>query len=365
MKKQLYKVHVKKVEGDFYFIDGWEEFVNDQPIKLGDFLVFKYNRHAVFDVKIFGTNGCKKKLRVDSEEPSESEEAVDGTNRLKAKEPVPMETEVVSISDGEGKENGKEEEENGVEKVKKEEEEDDGVEEQGVQFDKRGTGVQKRKFNSTLFSDDVPRVTGATIHFLSSVAPVRTSLLVRLLVTDDHQIAEGPWVCPTVPYARSMKAAEITDEQYELLREAGIVIPRCPHFLVPSYENVRKNQLDVFVSLVEKIRLIDSDSAALYDSNRDPHQLLQSYEGQASLCSYPFCFLIDAASSSYSAVLCIWTMKLIFRSIGLVADRPNRKVLLAQALRDLYCFPTSSGKLGLDLIARLQVTAIVIIFLNF
>ncbi|KAK6917944.1 B3 DNA binding domain, partial [Dillenia turbinata] len=259
MKKKLYNVYVEKVKRDFYFLDGWEEFVNDQPIELGDFLVFKYNRHAAFDVKIFGTNGCKKKLSVDSEKPSQSEEAVDGTSRLKVNELVPMEkanifeeTEVVSISDGEGKEDEKEEEEKAIEKLKEvKEEDDDDDEEQGLRVNKR-TFVLKRKFNPTLFSDDVCRVKGATIRFLSSIVPIRTSSLARLLVTDDHQSAEGPWVHPTCQNARSMKAAAITDEQYKLLREAGIVIPRCPHFLASNYANKRKYQLTIPKYLIQK-----------------------------------------------------------------------------------------------------------------
>lgn len=43
-----------------FFLSGWQEFVKDNLIELGDFLVFQYNGHDVFGFKLFGNSGCEK-----------------------------------------------------------------------------------------------------------------------------------------------------------------------------------------------------------------------------------------------------------------------------------------------------------------
>ncbi|POO02657.1 B3 DNA binding domain containing protein [Trema orientale] len=47
-------------EKDLYFATGWEEFARELFLETGDFLVFKYNGISLFEVEIFGKNGCKK-----------------------------------------------------------------------------------------------------------------------------------------------------------------------------------------------------------------------------------------------------------------------------------------------------------------
>ncbi|KAH9309570.1 hypothetical protein KI387_037481, partial [Taxus chinensis] len=46
------------------FRQGWESFVRDHEIALGEFLVFKYICRSYFQVMIFGKSACEKKLTV-------------------------------------------------------------------------------------------------------------------------------------------------------------------------------------------------------------------------------------------------------------------------------------------------------------
>ena len=43
-----------------FFRSGWQEFVKDNSLELGDFLVFKYVGKSTFNVKIYGRNACEK-----------------------------------------------------------------------------------------------------------------------------------------------------------------------------------------------------------------------------------------------------------------------------------------------------------------
>ena len=47
-------------DGQLFFRDGWEVFVSDHAISLGDFLVFFYDGNVGFNVKVYGTMGCEK-----------------------------------------------------------------------------------------------------------------------------------------------------------------------------------------------------------------------------------------------------------------------------------------------------------------
>nr|POF06281.1 putative b3 domain-containing protein [Quercus suber] len=47
-----------------FFGDGWPDFVKDNYLEIGDFLVFEYDDKSTFNVKIYGRNGCEKDVRV-------------------------------------------------------------------------------------------------------------------------------------------------------------------------------------------------------------------------------------------------------------------------------------------------------------
>lgn len=58
--RKIWHVKVGKISDGVFFLNGWQEFVKDNLIELGDFLVFQYNGHDVFGFKIFGNSGCEK-----------------------------------------------------------------------------------------------------------------------------------------------------------------------------------------------------------------------------------------------------------------------------------------------------------------
>ncbi|KAL5557180.1 hypothetical protein UlMin_039416 [Ulmus minor] len=55
-----WQVNVVKVDEDLFFGAGWEVFVSENSLRLGDFLLFNYDGTSLFHVKIFLRNGCRK-----------------------------------------------------------------------------------------------------------------------------------------------------------------------------------------------------------------------------------------------------------------------------------------------------------------
>ncbi|XP_075670925.1 B3 domain-containing protein REM10-like [Castanea sativa] len=66
------KVYVVRVEerenNDLFFWGGWHDFVKDNSLDIGDFLVFKYDGNSMFKVKIYGRNACEKDVSKFGEE---------------------------------------------------------------------------------------------------------------------------------------------------------------------------------------------------------------------------------------------------------------------------------------------------------
>ncbi|PIN17198.1 hypothetical protein CDL12_10143 [Handroanthus impetiginosus] len=55
-----WQVDVHRTPNGVFLKNGWQSFVDYYCLKVGDFLVFRYDRSYTFIVKIFGRNGCKK-----------------------------------------------------------------------------------------------------------------------------------------------------------------------------------------------------------------------------------------------------------------------------------------------------------------
>ncbi|KAJ6844666.1 B3 domain-containing protein-like isoform X2 [Iris pallida] len=55
-------VVLRNVDGDLYFQEGWDDFVEDNSISTGEFLVFFYTGGGGFDVAAYGTSGCEKEV---------------------------------------------------------------------------------------------------------------------------------------------------------------------------------------------------------------------------------------------------------------------------------------------------------------
>lgn len=88
-------VGLEKVERDVLIKNGWQEFVRDHSVALGDFLVFSYNGNALFDVSIFGRSGCRKDEISDTilvkKEEGEEETEDELTNPPLRKKQMPIE----------------------------------------------------------------------------------------------------------------------------------------------------------------------------------------------------------------------------------------------------------------------------------
>lgn len=92
--RKIWHVKVGKISDGVFFLSGWQEFVKDNLIKLGDFLVFQYNGHDVFGFKLFGNSGCEKEeiethvsinnrnecIKEEEEEEEEAEETEEEEN---------------------------------------------------------------------------------------------------------------------------------------------------------------------------------------------------------------------------------------------------------------------------------------------
>lgn len=57
-------VHVEVRGNGMFFRNGWPDFVKDNYLEIGDFLVFEYDGKSTFNVKIYGRNACEKDIRV-------------------------------------------------------------------------------------------------------------------------------------------------------------------------------------------------------------------------------------------------------------------------------------------------------------
>lgn len=69
-----WEVSVGIIEEDYYFVDGWVEFRQDNQLNDGDFLTFCLVKEREFLVTIFAPNGCLKFLKEMIEEHEGAEE---------------------------------------------------------------------------------------------------------------------------------------------------------------------------------------------------------------------------------------------------------------------------------------------------
>ncbi|XP_021731030.1 B3 domain-containing protein Os03g0212300-like [Chenopodium quinoa] len=70
---QEWKVGLEEEEEEFYFRMGWKEFVKENDLKVGEFMVFTYLGNSNFSVKLYGTHGCLKETVQEGEAPAEIE----------------------------------------------------------------------------------------------------------------------------------------------------------------------------------------------------------------------------------------------------------------------------------------------------
>ncbi|XP_074310087.1 putative B3 domain-containing protein At5g66980 [Silene latifolia] len=81
----VWKVDLVKEGEDFLFKNGWNEFVTENGVTIGDFMVFQYHGNSWFTVDIFGTDGLekltpgKRALVNDDDDDDEDYDVVDET----------------------------------------------------------------------------------------------------------------------------------------------------------------------------------------------------------------------------------------------------------------------------------------------
>ncbi|XP_018455367.2 B3 domain-containing protein At4g34400 [Raphanus sativus] len=63
---------LKQEEEEVYFEQGWPKFVKDNDLVDGDFMTFVYNGDNLFEVSIYGLDGCKQARAVAEEEEEDS-----------------------------------------------------------------------------------------------------------------------------------------------------------------------------------------------------------------------------------------------------------------------------------------------------
>ncbi|KAK6914922.1 B3 DNA binding domain [Dillenia turbinata] len=263
--RESYDVTVKKNENNFFLEDGWKDFVDDHLISPGDFLIFKNNRPNIFEVKIFGTDACKKEEGAIGKKRSNSQEAVDDNTRVKkieleeanAKEKqIFVETEVTSESEEEEEEEEEENAETESEKSEEEEEEEDDDDDDEdideVQVYENGKWVAQRNFNAV----DQPGTTES-------------------------------WVPPRW-YHRSIKAATVTDEEYKLIEAAGLVVPKFPHFLGTIYAHKTRHYVTLPKYLLVKHSIVMKHNVVFRDrkGNRWPIKVRFSSDGRTELTQW-------------------------------------------------------------------------------
>ncbi|THG13376.1 hypothetical protein TEA_008229 [Camellia sinensis var. sinensis] len=72
-----WQVNMNQVNDDLYFDKGWKQFVQDNSLEFGDFLIFYYGGNAKFYVKIYGKNGCQKEVTNPTGETHQENETID------------------------------------------------------------------------------------------------------------------------------------------------------------------------------------------------------------------------------------------------------------------------------------------------
>ena len=56
----LFHMNMCYTDMSTFFIDGWEIFVSNHCIKVGDIMLLKHGNDAIFLVQLFGSSGCEK-----------------------------------------------------------------------------------------------------------------------------------------------------------------------------------------------------------------------------------------------------------------------------------------------------------------
>ncbi|XP_049347814.1 B3 domain-containing protein REM20-like [Solanum verrucosum] len=226
----MWPIGVTKSQKHIYFEYGWEIFIEDNILELGDFFIFDYDGTRTFDFKLLGRNGCLKKgvgglklvvkeeeaeeMNIEHQKSMEPKENIwardskdiffdddrDGVNMIKDKEDEDKESEktekVPSEDDDKEEEDDEDEEEDEYKEEDKEEKERAAIFNQKAPRSKAKckSGIAgKRNAPFDKFAIDIFRSGHATKpknpYFITKIRPDRRNqLYVPTDVVRDYQL---------------------------------------------------------------------------------------------------------------------------------------------------------------------------------
>ncbi|KAM7523660.1 hypothetical protein LguiA_013562 [Lonicera macranthoides] len=82
--KTTWCIDVNKVDNYFFFQKGWPEFVRDNSLEFGDFLIFCYIGNSEFYVPIFGKNNCRKEVPITTRDSDKPQSVLHGNPTVEA-----------------------------------------------------------------------------------------------------------------------------------------------------------------------------------------------------------------------------------------------------------------------------------------
>ncbi|KAM7529088.1 hypothetical protein LguiB_032498 [Lonicera macranthoides] len=85
--KTSWCIDVNKVDNYFFFQKGWPEFVRDNSLEFGDFLIFSYSGNSEFYVPIFGKNNCQKEVPITTRDTDKLQPVLQGSRTIEAIKP--------------------------------------------------------------------------------------------------------------------------------------------------------------------------------------------------------------------------------------------------------------------------------------
>ncbi|KAK9929530.1 hypothetical protein M0R45_026626 [Rubus argutus] len=90
---QCWAVELEKTENGLFFHNGWQHFVKDHHLEVGDFLIFRYHGESKFTVTIYDRSACEKDVEVAKRRSNSSVSLGSNGNQAQVKEVVDLETE--------------------------------------------------------------------------------------------------------------------------------------------------------------------------------------------------------------------------------------------------------------------------------
>ncbi|KAL6180452.1 hypothetical protein ACLB2K_047115 [Fragaria x ananassa] len=81
----LCAVEVESTENGMFFQNGWECFVKDHHLELGDFLIFGYDGESKFSVTIYDRSACEKDVEIAKRRSGSSVSLKNTRNQVRVK----------------------------------------------------------------------------------------------------------------------------------------------------------------------------------------------------------------------------------------------------------------------------------------